>query len=91
MWRVNGNSDAAEEMKLPAYYIYIIKIWWNSWYIWHYLQSLILVHPSNQKAELTEESAYVSVLVALFIFMALMHENSDILDADGNIDDNQQD
>ena len=72
-------------------YIYIIKIWWNSWYIWHYLQSIILAHPSNQKAGLTEESAYVSVPVALYIFMALMHENSDILDADGNIDDNQQD
>ena len=85
---MNGNSDATEEMKLPAY---IIKIWWNSWYIWHYLQSLILAHPSNQKAELTEESAYVSVPAAVYISMALMHENSDILDADGNIDDNQQD
>ena len=37
------------------------------------------------------KSAYVSVPVAVYIFMALMHENSDILDADGNIDDNQQD
>ena len=44
----------------------------------------------SKKKELTEKSAYVSVPVALYIFMALMHENPDILDVDGNIDDNQQ-
>ena len=37
-----------------------------------------MAHPSNQKVELTEKSADVSVPVALYIFMALTHENSDI-------------
>ena len=85
---MNGNSDIAEVMKLPAYNQNEMG---QSVYVALYLRSLILAHPPNQKAELTEETAYASAPEALYIFMALMHENSDILDADGNIDDNQQD
>ena len=54
-----------------------------------YLRSLILSHPKNTKVELTEENAYASVPEALYVFIALMHEGSDILDTSDVEGDNE--
>ena len=53
-----------------------------------YLRRLILDHDLNKNAELTEENAYASVPEALYVFMAIMHGGSDILDSvpDENLD-----
>ena len=67
---VNGNSDVAEEMKLPAYNQNEMG---QMVHVAFYLRSLILAHPPNEKAELTEETAYASVPEALYIFMALKY------------------
>ena len=64
------SSSCDEELKLPAY---------NQNEMGHmvhvalYLRKLILEHPLNEKAELTEETAYESVPEALYVFLALMY------------------
>ena len=56
-----------------------------------YLRKLILDHPAHSKSELTEENAYSAVPEGLYVFMALMHGGSDVLQTeDEEFDDKEK-
>ena len=56
-----------------------------------YLNKLIHEQTPNDKTLLTEENAYASIPEALYIFMALMHGGSEILDTDGEEEPDMED
>ena len=73
------SHDTDDLLRLPAYNNSEMN---QMVHVALYLRRQILDHPTNVKAQLTEENAYASIPEALYdiVFMALMHSGSDGLE-----------
>ena len=51
------------------------------------LRGGILAHPKNKSARLTEETAYASVFEDLYKFVVILHDGTDVIDCEEEIED----
>ena len=76
-----GTDGDELQMKLPAYNQNEMN---QMVHVALYLRGLIMSHPNNTKAELTEDNAYASISEGLYVFLAIMFGGSDAIDTDAD-------